>query len=87
MGTPDFEAEKEALRERQRHYLADQRAAEEAEHDRRVRVYWEQRAIKNPDDPEVLRARADLIQRGLMGATGGTVVTAETARVAAEGGG
>lgn len=81
MPTPDFDAEKAALRDRQRHHLAAQAAAEAADHDRTVRAYWTERAAETPDDPDVLRARAALLESG-----GGIAVTAKPARVAAKGG-
>lgn len=78
---PDFEAEKAAVRERQRQHNAEAAAAQEADHDRTVRSYWADRAEATPDDPDVLRARAALLERG-----GGVTVTAGTAKVAAKGG-
>ena len=78
---PDFEAEKAALRDRQRQHLAEVHAAKEAEDDQMVRSYWEQRAVADPDDPEVLRARADLIARDRGAANNGTAVEAAPAAV------
>lgn len=83
----DLESRKAEAREEQRALLADLAATLDAEDDEMVRAYWEERAAVDPDDPEVLRARADLIakDRGV-GGDQGVTVNAASAKVAAKGG-
>jgi hypothetical protein len=76
------EKKKVDAREEERRLLAELHEAMEAEDDKFVRAYWAQRAKEDPDDPEVLRARADLIEKDRNNAyQRGTVVNARTAEV------
>lgn len=77
----DLDAQKDEARQRQRALLADLAEALEADADAKVRAYWADRAKADPDDPEVLRARADLGARDRGTANGGTAVTAKPASV------
>lgn len=73
-----IDQQKVDLREQERTLNARRAAAEKAAHDQQVRAYWAKRAKADPDDPDVLRARAALLDRD---AAAGAAVSAKPASV------
>lgn len=78
----EIEEEDAKLRQRRAEVVRQETEKREQEEQELIEIYWYQRLVDNPEDPEALRAKAAIIDRKMgQVSTNGVSVKAETANI------